>query len=86
MVDMKARCFIVSVASLRDFTDILATLSSLIWFELETGSADAAFNLLGFRRIDCTTTFTHILKAILERVHFNFGGLFAGSTISAEDV
>ena len=49
MVNMEARCFVVSVAALRDYADILATVSNLIGMELETGPADAAFNLLGFR-------------------------------------
>ena len=86
MVYMEAGCFVVSIAALGDSSDILATVSNLIWFELETRPADAAFNLLGFRRIDCATTLTHILQTILERVHLYFGGLFVGSTIPAEDI
>ena len=48
MVNMEARCFVVSITALRRSADILATVSDLIGMELETGPADATFDLLGF--------------------------------------
>ena len=83
---MEAGRFIVSTAALGDGADVLAALSNLIRTELETGSADAAVNLLGLGRIDCATTLTHVLQTVLERVHLDLRGLLVGSTVPAEDV
>lgn len=83
MVNVQARCFIVSRAPLLGNLPLARAFflsrsgwvrihSSIIWSKLQTAEANTAVNFLGFRRVNCSTIFRHVLQAVLEWVDLNF--------------